>query len=100
MAEQQRVGAWFRSRHDSLIPQDRCSGSGDPAPPRKQTEDASSDDPILDRFRQALTDAYGSKLERVVLFGSHARGEERPDSDYDIAVFIHDPQSNPLGWPQ
>jgi len=51
------------------------------------------DDPILVRFRQALSDAYGSKLERVVLFGSRVRGQERPDSDYDIAVFIHDPQS-------
>jgi predicted nucleotidyltransferase len=51
------------------------------------------DDPVLARFRQALTDAYGSKLERVVLFGSRARGDARPDSGYDIAVFIHDPES-------
>ena len=29
-------------------------------------------------------------IERVVLFGSHARGEARPDSDYDIAVFLRD----------
>jgi uncharacterized protein len=51
------------------------------------------DDPVLIRFRQALTGAYGSKLERVVLFGSRARGDARPDSDYDIAVFIHEPES-------
>ena len=51
------------------------------------------DDPVLIRFRQALTGAYGSKLERVVLFGSRARGDARPDSDYDVAVFIHDPES-------
>ncbi len=49
------------------------------------------DDPVLVRFRQALGEAYGSKLERVMLFGSRARGDARPDSDYDIAVFIHDP---------
>ena len=48
------------------------------------------DDPILIRFRQALTGAYGGKLERVVLFGSRARGDARPDSDYDIAVFLRD----------
>jgi predicted nucleotidyltransferase len=51
------------------------------------------DDPVLIRFRQALTGVYGSKLERVVLFGSRARGDARPDSDYDVAVFIHDPES-------
>jgi predicted nucleotidyltransferase len=51
------------------------------------------DDPVLVRFRQALGEAYGSKLERVVLFGSRARGDARPDSDYDIAVLIHEPDS-------
>jgi len=51
------------------------------------------DDPVLVRFRQELGEAYGSKLERVVLFGSRARGDARPDSDYDIAVFIHEPES-------
>jgi predicted nucleotidyltransferase len=48
------------------------------------------DDPILRRFRAALDDIYGSRLERVVLFGSRARGDAREDPDYDIAVFIKD----------
>ena len=47
-------------------------------------------DPILIRFRAALADAYGERIERVVLFGSRARGDARPDSDYDIAVFLKD----------
>jgi predicted nucleotidyltransferase len=45
-------------------------------------------DPILARFRTALAEAYGPRLERVVLYGSRARGEARPDSDYDVAVFL------------
>lgn len=45
-------------------------------------------DPVLARFRQALTDTYGDRLERVVLYGSRARGDARPDSDYDVAVFL------------
>jgi predicted nucleotidyltransferase len=47
-------------------------------------------DPILARFRAALDTLYGDRLERVVLFGSRARGEAHPDSDYDIAVFLRD----------
>jgi len=47
-------------------------------------------DPVLVRFRQALTETYGDRLERVVLFGSRARGDARPDSDYDVAVFLRD----------
>jgi predicted nucleotidyltransferase len=49
------------------------------------------DDPDLKRFRAALGEAYGDRLERVVLDGSRARGDHRPDSDYDIAVFVKDP---------
>ena len=47
-------------------------------------------DPILKRFKAALADAYGDRIDRVVLFGSRARGDARPDSDYDVAVFLRD----------
>jgi predicted nucleotidyltransferase len=47
-------------------------------------------DPVLLRFRAALGEAFGARLERVTLFGSRARGDARPDSDYDVAVFLHD----------
>jgi predicted nucleotidyltransferase len=45
-------------------------------------------DPVLTRFRAALDDIYGEQIDRVILFGSRARGDARPDSDYDIAVFL------------
>ena len=45
-------------------------------------------DPVLKQFRAALDEAYGARLARVVLFGSRARGDQRPDSDYDVAVFL------------
>jgi predicted nucleotidyltransferase len=44
--------------------------------------------PVLLRFREALDKTYGNRLDRVVLFGSRARGDARPDSDYDVAVFL------------
>ena len=47
-------------------------------------------DPVMLRFRSALDAVYGARIERVVLFGSRARGDHRPDSDYDVAVFLRD----------
>jgi uncharacterized protein len=46
--------------------------------------------PILARFRAALNEMYGERIERVVLYGSRARGDASADSDYDIAVFLND----------
>jgi uncharacterized protein len=45
---------------------------------------------VLARFRKALGDMYGDRLERAVLYGSRARGEAHAESDYDVAVFLHD----------
>lgn len=52
-------------------------------------------DPVLTKFRAALDKIYGDRIDRVVLFGSRARGDQRPDSDYDIAVFL---KSLPDRW--
>ncbi|KJU81566.1 DNA polymerase beta domain-containing protein region [Candidatus Magnetobacterium bavaricum] len=52
-------------------------------------------DPILARFRAVLVEIYGDRLDRVVLFGSRARGDGREDSDYDVAVFL---KSLPDRW--
>jgi predicted nucleotidyltransferase len=46
-------------------------------------------DPILKRIRRALDELYGDRIERVVLFGSRARGDTNEDSDYDVAVFLN-----------
>jgi uncharacterized protein len=50
-----------------------------------------SNRPVRARFRRDLHAVYGNGVDRVVLFGSRARGDWRPDSDYDIAVFLKNP---------
>ena len=52
-------------------------------------------DPVLRRFREALGATYGPRLERVVLFGSRARGDTHAESDCDVAVFLHDMTDRP-----
>jgi predicted nucleotidyltransferase len=48
----------------------------------------SASDPVLSRFRSALDEMYGERIERVILFGSRARGDALESSDYDVAVFL------------
>jgi len=48
------------------------------------------DNAILAKFRAALNEMYGERIERVVLYGSRARGDAHADSDYDVAVFLRD----------
>jgi uncharacterized protein len=45
-------------------------------------------DAVLAHFREELNAAFGDRIERVILYGSRARGDARPDSDYDVAVFL------------
>ena len=54
------------------------------------TADTVLADPVLAKYRAALDQLYGDRIERVVLFGSRARGDAKPDSDYDIALFLKD----------
>jgi len=51
---------------------------------------ASANPIILTKFRAAIDGLYGNRVERVVLFGSRARGDAQDDSDYDVAVFLRD----------
>lgn len=43
----------------------------------------------LASYRRAVQQALPS-LERLILFGSRARGQAREDSDYDVAVLLRE----------
>jgi predicted nucleotidyltransferase len=45
------------------------------------------DDPILKRFTASLN-AFRIHIRKIVLFGSRARGDERPWSDYDLLILV------------
>ena len=44
----------------------------------------------LDGFVTAVREHYGARLVDILLFGSRARGDARPDSDVDLAVVLQD----------
>jgi uncharacterized protein len=53
---------------------------------------STAEDPVVARFRQRVLAVLGDGVERIVLFGSRARGDEHAESDWDFAVFFdHDP---------
>lgn len=43
---------------------------------------------VLGGLKRALARLYGERLVRLVLYGSVARGEARPDSDVDVLVVL------------
>jgi predicted nucleotidyltransferase len=48
-------------------------------------------DTVLADLRAGLAALYGARLERVVLFGSRARGDAEPESDIDVMIVLREP---------
>jgi predicted nucleotidyltransferase len=44
----------------------------------------------VDVFIKALHQQYPDRIQEVILFGSKARGDSRPDSDIDILILVDD----------
>ena len=47
-------------------------------------------DEVAKAVKSALQDLYGSRLAKLILFGSYARGDEHEDSDIDFLVVLKD----------
>ena len=43
---------------------------------------------LLATLRRELARALGDQLQAVILYGSRARGESRPDSDVDVLIVL------------
>ncbi len=50
-------------------------------------------DEILALLLQKLREQFGARLKHVILFGSRARGDHAPDSDYDCLVILDEVSS-------
>ena len=48
---------------------------------------------VLAVIRREMEAVFGQRLRRLILFGSRARGDGRPDSDFDVAVILDEPFS-------
>lgn len=43
---------------------------------------------LIDSYIESLRRIYGDHLKQVILYGSYARGDNRPDSDIDIMLLL------------
>ena len=43
---------------------------------------------ILKKYAEDVHKIYGEKLRTIILYGSYARGDFRPDSDIDIMILV------------
>ena len=51
---------------------------------------------VLPRIKERLAELFGPRFRGLVLFGSVARGEARPDSDIDILCLLESLKGNEL----
>lgn len=45
-------------------------------------------DTLMKQYIAQVREIYGSHLRKVILYGSFARGDSRPDSDIDLMILI------------
>ena len=50
---------------------------------------------LLEQVKSRLGEAFGDRLEGVVLYGSEARGDAGRDSDVDVLVLLMEPPREP-----
>jgi predicted nucleotidyltransferase len=70
----------------------------DPRPPKPYNQAVAADDDnaaseatwrrALEEFVAAVRDEFGGAVERILLYGSRARGDDVPESDVDVIVFL------------
>ena len=52
---------------------------------------------LTEEFVSKVSQLYGSRLNKVILFGSYARGEQHEESDVDYLVVLNDEEIKSYG---
>jgi len=55
---------------------------------------------LVEEFRALVKSYFRTRLDRLVLFGSRARGQGRDDSDLDVLVMVRDGARDDRRWIQ
>jgi predicted nucleotidyltransferase len=53
---------------------------------------------ILTQLREAAAAEFGEKLDRVILYGSYARGDYGAESDLDVLILADIPNDQCWAW--
>lgn len=51
---------------------------------------------LTEEFVSKVSELYGDRLNKVILYGSYARGEQKEDSDVDYLVVLNDEEIKTL----
>ena len=52
---------------------------------------------LREALRNRFRDTFGERLHRLILYGSHARGDATEDSDIDLLVVLNEPPISRTG---
>ncbi len=95
----EKIGNQWLIPKDVKYPEDARVKNGNYRNWRK-TADVRANNPklfkVLHRMCQALYEIYGENLEKIVLYGSYARGDQTDESDADIAVILRDDRNEQM----
>ena len=51
---------------------------------------------VLQEMSTKISNVYGKQLEKIVVYGSYARGEESEESDIDIVLYLREEDTDTL----
>lgn len=87
----EKLGKQWIIPKDSIYPEDKRVKSGNYRNWRKRSGIWKEHPQLIKALQNMCSDldkVYGDHLEKIVLYGSYARGEETQESDVDIALFV------------